>query len=163
MRYFSQVEDVLLCGLSFFFLLFLVLLPVFSYCILPLYISTPIVVACGLKMHLHLFNIVRVHLWLPSKADQMVTLNISKVIMLILNCWYRVHYIFIDVSRIYLLFLNYYIQSVSFPAKELLLLSNRNVSLYIKCWSLGEICVSNCGYYRNGEITAHILTRTQCL
>lgn len=72
------------------------------------------VVACGLKMRLHLLNTVRVHLWLPSKADQMATLNISKVFTLMLSCWYLVYYIFIDVSRVYLLFLNYYILNFNF-------------------------------------------------
>lgn len=100
----------------------------------------------NVKMCLHLLNIVRVPLWLPSKADQMVTLNISKVIMLMLNCWYLVYCVFRNVFKIYLLFLIYYIRSSTFPAKSDIL-SNRHLSLYVKCWSLGEIYVSNCGYY----------------
>lgn len=107
-----QLEDVL-CGLFFFF-------PVFIYCIFSLYISTPMVVACGLKMRLHLLNTVRVLLWLPSKADQMATLNISKVFMLMLSCWYLLYYIFIDVSRVYLLFLNYYILNFSLQIRHII-------------------------------------------
>lgn len=64
--------------------LFLFLLPpVFSYychpvIIPPFHNSTLTVVACGFKMQFYVLTIDRLYLWLPSNADQMAIVNISK-------------------------------------------------------------------------------------
>lgn len=83
-----RLKMLLLCGLSFSFSSSSSSSQ-FSVIASTLY-NFPPPSSLNVKMRLHLFNIVRVPLWLPSKADQMVTLNISKVIMLMLNCWYLV-------------------------------------------------------------------------